>query len=198
MSSVVVLVWCLPTSIAYFPRRYTPAKRHVTCCQSIGVTRLPHQYCVFPHGIVYSRWAPRRLSSACRLRAPQILHSLPASWVNPKAQSLTRTPKSYPDFMFRLLLDAPDLTALTPKPQPQPLTWPLQDILSLRGCCARINHPCIPSPPALPTPLQNTRARLLRNIRRPPAPPFVCQYHTILATPISCQGQPLPRRIVQL
>jgi len=33
--------------------------------------------------------------------------------------------------------------------------WPLQDIHSRRGCCARINHPFIPPrPPALPTLVQ--------------------------------------------
>jgi len=38
--------------------------------------------------------------------------------------------------------------ALQSKEKP---TWPIQDILLLRGCCARINHPFIPPrPPALP------------------------------------------------
>jgi len=55
-----------------------------------------------------------------------------------------------------------------------PPGWPLQDILLLRGFCARINHPSI-APSYLHCPHYcNTIARLLRNIRRPSDPPFVC------------------------
>ena len=54
------------------------------------------------------------------------------------------------------------------------VTWPLQDMVLLRGFCARINHPFI-APSHLHCPHYfNTIARLLRSIRRPPGPPFVC------------------------
>jgi len=74
------------------------------------------------------------------------------------------------------------------------LPWPLQDIVSLRVVCARINRPFI-STAYLHCPHScNTIARLLQNIR-PPLPPstslvYAIQ-HTILAIRISCKGQAL-------
>ena len=54
--------------------------------------------------------------------------------------------------------------------------WPLQDIVLLRGFCARINHPCI-APSHLHCPHScNTIARLLRSIRRSPRPLFCMPY----------------------
>jgi len=54
------------------------------------------------------------------------------------------------------------------------VSWPLQEIVILRGFCVRINHPCT-APSHLHCPHYcNAIARLLCNIRRPPDPPFVC------------------------
>jgi len=52
--------------------------------------------------------------------------------------------------------------------------WPLQDIVLLRGVCARINHPCIAHSHLYCPHYCNTIARLLRNIRRLSDPPCVC------------------------
>jgi len=53
--------------------------------------------------------------------------------------------------------------------------WPLQDFVLLLVMCSRINHPCI-APSHLHCPHYcNTITRLLRNIRRPARPPFVCR-----------------------
>jgi len=55
-------------------------------------------------------------------------------------------------------------------------SWPLQDILSLRGFCARINHPLLP-PPHLHCPHHwNTTVRILRKILPPPQPPLCVPY----------------------
>jgi len=52
--------------------------------------------------------------------------------------------------------------------------WPLQDIRLLRGCCARINHPCIPPPICIAHP----GAILLHDywtvLDSPPDLPLVC------------------------
>jgi len=54
-------------------------------------------------------------------------------------------------------------------------------LLLLRGFCARINHPFI-APSHLHCPHYcNTMARLLRNIRRPTDPPFVCHIARTIA-----------------
>jgi len=57
-------------------------------------------------------------------------------------------------------------------------SWSLQDIRLLRGCCARINHPCIPPARLHCPPWCHTVARLLGNIRLPFRPP-VCMLYTI-------------------
>ena len=57
--------------------------------------------------------------------------------------------------------------------------WPLQDIVLLQSFYARINHSSI-APSQLHCPHNcNAIARLLRNIRRLPEPPFAChaRYH---------------------
>jgi len=76
------------------------------------------------------------------------------------------------------------------RPSPYLLAhWPLQDIVLLRGFCARIMHLCI-APFHLHCPHYcNSIARLLRNIRRPPDSPFVAIHHIILVMAISCKGQ---------
>jgi len=51
--------------------------------------------------------------------------------------------------------------------------WPLQDNVSLQGCCARANRPNI-APPHLHCPhYYNSIARLLRNKRLLPEPSIV-------------------------
>jgi len=55
--------------------------------------------------------------------------------------------------------------------------WPLQDIVLLRSFCARINHSFIAHSHLHCPHYCNAIARLLRNIRRPPDPPFVCHAH---------------------
>jgi len=73
--------------------------------------------------------------------------------------------------------------------------WPLQDMVLLRGFCARIHHPFI-APSHLHCPHDcTTIARLWRNIRRPPDPPFFCVPNTsynIGKIAISCNGQVVP------
>ena len=57
--------------------------------------------------------------------------------------------------------------------------WPLQDIVFLRGCCARINHLCIPPrPPALPTLVQYD-CTIIRHSQRLPLGTLVCNLCTI-------------------
>ena len=56
--------------------------------------------------------------------------------------------------------------------------WPVQDIRSHRGCCARINHPFIPPAHLHCSPGCNSIARLLDSIRLPFRPP-VCMLYTI-------------------
>jgi len=68
-------------------------------------------------------------------------------------------------------------------------SWPLQDIVLLRGVCARINHPFI-APSHLHRPHYcNTITLLLRNRRRPPTALWNAIYYTILVMTISCKGQ---------
>jgi len=67
--------------------------------------------------------------------------------------------------------------------------WPLQDIVLLRGFCARINHPFIATFHLHCPHYCNTIAPLLRNIRRPPDPLVYAIHHTILVMAISCKGQ---------
>jgi len=68
--------------------------------------------------------------------------------------------------------------------------WPLQDILSLRGFCARINPPCIAPPSlALLTPLQYDCTDIAQNTTLPPTPLLYDIHYTILAIAISCKGQ---------
>jgi len=57
--------------------------------------------------------------------------------------------------------------------------WPLQEIVLLRGFCARINHPFMAPSRLHPPYYCNTIAHLLRNMRRPPRPSLVCHkpYH---------------------
>ena len=50
---------------------------------------------------------------------------------------------------------------------------PLQDIVLLRGLCARINHPFIANPPALPTRLQ-CDCNSIAQYSTPSDPPFLC------------------------
>jgi len=52
--------------------------------------------------------------------------------------------------------------------------WPLQDIVLFRSFCARINHSFIAHSHLHCPHYCNAIARLLRNIQRPPDPPFVC------------------------
>jgi len=52
-----------------------------------------------------------------------------------------------------------------------------------------INHPFIAPSHLHCLHYCNTVVRLLRNIRRPPDPPFVALHHTILVVAISCKGQ---------
>jgi len=52
--------------------------------------------------------------------------------------------------------------------------WPLQDIRSLRGFCARINQPCVAPPTCIAHRIAILAARPLRNIRPPSDLPFVC------------------------
>ena len=70
------------------------------------------------------------------------------------------------------------------------MIWPLQDILSLRGLCARINHLFI-APARLHCPHAcNTCALILRNLRPPPPTPLLTAiHHTILQIAVSCKGQ---------
>jgi len=55
--------------------------------------------------------------------------------------------------------------------------WPLQDIVLLRIFCARINHSFIAHSHLHCPHYCNAIARLLRNIRSPHDPPFVCHAH---------------------
>ena len=67
-------------------------------------------------------------------------------------------------------------------------TWRLQDIVVLRGLCARINHLVIAPPHSHCRHYCTTIARLLRNIR-PPSDPLVYGIHdSILVMAISCKG----------
>jgi len=56
--------------------------------------------------------------------------------------------------------------------------WPLQDIVFLRGCCARIHHLFIPPAHLHCSPWCNTSARSLGSIR-PPLRTLVCMLCTI-------------------
>jgi len=73
-------------------------------------------------------------------------------------------------------------------PNLEPGNWPLQDILSRLGFCARINHPLI----APPTCIAHTVAILLQcdcAIFDPlPTPRFHAIHYTIVCIAISCQG----------
>ena len=73
-----------------------------------------------------------------------------------------------------------------------PRAWPLQDIVSRIGFCARINHPCIAPPP--PTCTVNTITILLHDYcatyDAPRRPPLYAIHKIILALAISCIGQP--------
>jgi len=74
---------------------------------------------------------------------------------------------------------------------PQTLTtWPLQDILSLRGCCAQINNPVTPPRrPALPTLVQYYCTIIGQCTTPLPTSRLYAIHHTILVIPISCEGQ---------
>ena len=73
----------------------------------------------------------------------------------------------------------------------RPAHWPLQDIVLLRGFCARINHPSLPSP----TCIARTNAILLHVYcaiyDALPTPLLYAIHHTILIMAISCKGQPV-------
>jgi len=61
-------------------------------------------------------------------------------------------------------------------------SWPLQDILLLRGFCTRINCPFVPPPTRICPHYCTTLSLLLRKIRPPPLPPpppsdSMCVYH---------------------
>jgi len=71
----------------------------------------------------------------------------------------------------------------------------LQDIRLLRGCCARINHPLIPStPPALTTMVQYYCAIIGQDTILLPTSRLYALQHTILVITISCKGQPATQR----
>ena len=64
-------------------------------------------------------------------------------------------------------------------------SWPLQDILSVGGFCARINHPFIPRVRlALPTLVQYHCTAVWRYTTPPPTSRFHAIHHTILVTTI--------------
>jgi len=69
------------------------------------------------------------------------------------------------------------------------INWPLHDIVSLRGFCARVNHPFIPPP----TCIARTIAILLHVhcaiYDALPTPLVYAIHHTILPMAISCKGQ---------
>jgi len=73
------------------------------------------------------------------------------------------------------------------------ITWPLQEIRSRRGCCARINHHFIPPrPPALPTLLQYY-CTFIGQYKTPlPTSCLYAIHHTVLVITISCEGQTGP------
>jgi len=71
---------------------------------------------------------------------------------------------------------------------------PLQDILSFRGFCARIDHPFEPTPPALPTLLQYYYTNIAQYTPPPPPPILVYAiHHTILGMAKSCEKQQRPQ-----
>jgi len=83
----------------------------------------------------------------------------------------------YPQGRRQTPADAPTplkRSMLTPFGGPRPL----HDMLILRGCCARINHPFIPRVHLHCPPWCNTIARLLGSIRLP-FRPFACMLYTI-------------------
>jgi len=69
-------------------------------------------------------------------------------------------------------------------------TWPLQDVVFLRDCCARINHPFIPRAHLHCPPWCNVSARLLGSVRLPlQTLVLYAMHHTILVITILCKGQ---------
>jgi len=72
---------------------------------------------------------------------------------------------------------------------PAPFTWPLQDIISRLGWCARITHPCIIAPPRLHCPHGcNILLHDYWAVNDPPSELRLYAIHcTILVITISCK-----------